>query len=174
MYNNLRKFIAFLFAVAVVYLGVKSETYFYGAIFFIILGETLRIWAAGYIRKNKILSVVGPYRYVRNPLYIGSLLVGIGFGLFIWNFYLLVFMIFIFLIIYTLKIKSEEDKLESIFGEKYAEYKNNVARWLPRLKPYGTESETYSIKLAIFKNGEYNVILGCLGMISAILILRKI
>ncbi|OGS44333.1 MAG: hypothetical protein A2539_01060 [Elusimicrobia bacterium RIFOXYD2_FULL_34_15] len=173
MYNNLRRFIALLFAIAVFYLGIKSQRIYYWAIVIIAVGEIIRIWAAGYIKKNKILSIVGPYKYVRNPLYVGSLLIGVGFGLFIANYYLLIFMVVTFLIIYNLKIKSEEEKLKSIFGEQYLTYKKIVNRWLPRLSSYGHDSEEFNVKLAIIKNKEYNAILGCLAMIFAIIIFKK-
>lgn len=175
MYNNLRRFLAFLFAIAVFYFGIKSESVFYPAISVIFLGEVIRIWAAGYLRKKKVLSVVGPYRYVRNPLYVGSFFIGIGFGLFIRNFYVLFSIIILFAVIYTLKINSEEKNLEAIFGEQYLEYKRKVNRWLPEFKPYRiiNEEGKFDIKLAIIKNKEYNSILGCLGMIVLILIFKK-
>ncbi|MBN1385326.1 MAG: isoprenylcysteine carboxylmethyltransferase family protein [Elusimicrobia bacterium] len=175
MYNNLRRFLAFLFAIAVFYLGIKSGYVFYWAILIILLGQIIRIWAAGYLRKKKILSVVGPYRYVRNPLYAGSLFIGIGFGLFIWNFYVLSVLLVFFIGIYTLKINSEEKKLEEIFAEQYVEYKKHVPRWFPTLKPYKTSNEPgeFDLKLAIIKNKEYNSILGCIGMLILILIFKK-
>lgn len=159
---------------AVAYFGVKSGKILYWGTVPIIFGEILRLWAAGYIRKNKVLSIVGPYRYVRNPLYAGSFLIGAGFGIFIGNFAILALIIIVFLLIYTLKINSEEKKLLEIFGEKYINYKKNVGRWIPRLKPYGDEWEKFDIKLAIFKNKEYNAVLGCICLVIAILILRKV
>ena len=174
MYNHLRRFLAFLFAIAVFYLGIKSESIFYPAISVIFLGEVIRIWAAGYIRKKKVLSVVGPYRYVRNPLYVGSFFIGIGFGLFIRNFYVLFSIVVFFVLIYTMQINSEEKQLETIFGEQYLEYKRNINRWFPGFKPYRiiNEDGKFDIKLAIVKNKEYNAVLGCLGMIALILIFR--
>jgi len=160
--------------VAVAYFGAKSEKIMYWGVVPIFFGEILRLWAAGYIRKNKVLSLVGPYQYVRNPLYVGSFLIGAGFGIFIGNFIILALIIIIFLLIYTLQINSEEKKLAEIFGEKYLTYKKNVGRWIPRLKPYGEEREKFGVHLAIFKNKEYNAISGCLGMIFLILFLRMI
>ncbi len=159
---------------AVVYFGTKYGKILYWGVVPIFFGEILRIWAAGYIRKNKVLAIVGPYQHVRNPLYVGSFLIGAGFGIFIGNFVILALIIIVFLLIYTLQINSEEKKLSEIFGEKYIDYKKNVGRWIPRLKPYGDEREKFDIKLAIFKNKEYNSILGCLCLIIAILILRKV
>ena len=43
-------------------------------------GLLIRAWAAGHLRKNQELAVSGPYAYVRNPLYVGTLTVGIGFA----------------------------------------------------------------------------------------------
>ncbi len=46
-----------------------------------LLGLGLRAWAAGHIRKNAALATSGPYAYTRNPLYLGSFLLGVGFSI---------------------------------------------------------------------------------------------
>src|SRR3989304_4033718 len=46
--------------------------------FITLFGEGLRLWAAGHLRKNKQLTATGPYSYVKNPLYIGTLLITVG------------------------------------------------------------------------------------------------
>ena len=43
-----------------------------------LMGLSIRAWAAGHIRKEKELAVTGPYRYTRNPLYLGSFILGLG------------------------------------------------------------------------------------------------
>jgi len=180
MYNNLRRFLAFIFALVVLYAGVKSEKLVYWAVIFIIIGEAIRIWAAGYIKKNSVLSIVGPYRHIRNPLYLGSLLIGIGFGIFVNNLCVFAAIAITFLYIYTLKIDSEERELEKIFGNQYLEYKKNAGRWLP-LKKFNMKIATqdssdgrFDIKLAILKNKEYNAILGCIFVVFVIVFLRGI
>ena len=45
------------------------------------LGALLRVWAAGHLRKGEEVTASGPYRYLRHPLYWGSLLIGLGFAL---------------------------------------------------------------------------------------------
>src|SRR5216110_3461196 len=42
-------------------------------------GLALRAWATGHLRKNDTLATTGPYRYTRNPLYLGSFFLGVGF-----------------------------------------------------------------------------------------------
>ena len=43
-----------------------------------IVGESMRLWAAGHLEKSKEVTQSGPYRYTRHPLYLGSSLIGIG------------------------------------------------------------------------------------------------
>ena len=167
MYNNLRRFLALVFAFVVFYAGFKTEKLLYWSLMLVAAGEAIRIWAAGYIKKNKVLSIVGPYKYVRNPLYLGSFLIGLGFGIFINNFMVFAAITIVFLYIYTLKINSEERKLEEIFGAQYLEYKRNAGRWLPLKKfnmtiaPDTVSGNKFSLKLAVINNKEYNAVLGC-------------
>ena len=44
-----------------------------------LVGLALRAWASGHIRKNDRLAVSGPYAHTRNPLYLGSFILGLGF-----------------------------------------------------------------------------------------------
>src|SRR5271166_7113924 len=45
-----------------------------------LLGILLRAMASGHVEKNRVLTMTGPYAYVRNPLYLGSIIIGIGFA----------------------------------------------------------------------------------------------
>src|SRR5471030_1298432 len=51
----------------------------------VVLGCALRSWAAGYLFKGKRVAVGGPYAYVRNPLYLGSFILGLGFCGVLWR-----------------------------------------------------------------------------------------
>ncbi len=82
------------------------------------------------------LVVIGPYRYVRNPMISGVLMTLLGesvvfgsIGIFIW------FVLF-FIINHIYFMYSEEPGLEKRFGQEYLVYKKNVPRWIPRLKPW--------------------------------------
>ncbi len=85
---------------------------------------------------TKKLVVLGPYAYVRNPMLSGVLTIILGesfifcsLGVFAWAllFFLINTLYFIF---------SEEPGLEKRFGAEYLEYKKNVPRWIPRLRPW--------------------------------------
>src|SRR5688572_3999794 len=57
-----------------------TKAYFWLGLIPIALGQVVRIWAAGHLSKNKELTTTGPYAYVKNPLYVGTFLIMVGFG----------------------------------------------------------------------------------------------
>ncbi len=123
--------------------------------FMVILGELIRLWAAGYLMKNKKLVVVGPYAYIRDPLYLGSLLILSGLSVTARNWYILALVLVAFFGFYLpRKIKIETARLENIFGEEYREYKNNVRSIIPRLTPFRDTGEKWEFK-QIFHNSEH-------------------
>ena len=75
---------------------------------------------------------VGPYRFVRNPMYIGGFLMLMGFGLYERSLAILLFAIAIFVLFHLYVVFVEEPGLEARFGESYLAYKRSVNRWLPR------------------------------------------
>ncbi len=100
-------------------------------------GLWIRGWAAGTIHKNRELTTSGPYAWTRNPLYLGSFLIGLGGvaisgGHWIWP---LVFVVF-FAAIYRRTIGIETRNLSALFPEEYARYADAVPVFLPRLTPW--------------------------------------
>ena len=123
------------------------------------LGEFIRIWAAGHLQKNEILTVTGPYAYVKNPLYIGTILITTGFCILADNIYLLVASTFIFCFHYIpYKKKVEGDRLEKIFGSRFEDYDQKVPEYLPRWKPYSNEKASWRFKYFI-ENSEEGILL---------------
>jgi len=102
-----------------------------GGLALVAAGESLRIWAAGTLRKGQALVTHGPYRFTRNPLYLGSLLTALGAGLMVGNWWLLGGMLALLLPLYHGLIKREEACLAERFSEPYQRYRQAVARYLP-------------------------------------------
>ena len=75
---------------------------------------------------------LGPYRYVRNPMYLGGLGVMLGFGLYLRSFAILLLGAGFFLAAFIFVIVYEEPHLRSVFGATYKEYCGSVTRWIPR------------------------------------------
>ena len=104
-----------------------------------LLGLALRAWAAGHIRKNAQLATSGPYAYTRNPLYLGSFLLGVGFTVASGQPLLGLLFAALFLGIYLPVMRVEAATLAELFGEDYAEYARSVPLFVPRLLPYRDE-----------------------------------
>jgi protein-S-isoprenylcysteine O-methyltransferase Ste14 len=100
----------------------------------ILLGESIRIWSAGNILKNERLTTDGPYSLTRNPLYVGSFLMGTGFIIAMNVVWLAVVFLVFFATVYWFTIRWEEDKLKNIFAKEWKEYSQNVPRFFPLLK----------------------------------------
>lgn len=97
-----------------------------------LLGLTVRAWAAGHLRKEKELATSGPYRYTRNPLYLGNLLIGLGVGLASRSWWVAGLLGCYFLIFYPAIIKRERDRLARLFPDSYPGYRALVPPMLPR------------------------------------------
>ena len=82
------------------------------------------------------LVVSGPYRYVRNPMISGVLLIIAGQTLFHGSRTLASWLLTFFVINQIYFMISEEPMLEARFGEQYGFYKKNVPRWIPRVRPW--------------------------------------
>jgi protein-S-isoprenylcysteine O-methyltransferase Ste14 len=82
---------------------------------------------------------VGPYKYVRNPMYIGALIVLFGFGLYLHSVSVLLLPFAVFLLVHLFVVLYEEPNLRSRFGPSYEDYCRRVSRWIPRLPPAQSE-----------------------------------
>jgi protein-S-isoprenylcysteine O-methyltransferase Ste14 len=132
------------------------ETLFYG-IPVSLAGLALRAWAAGHLAKNQQLTMSGPYGIVRNPLYIGTLLVALGLVIASRSAALGLVFAAVFLLIYLPVIQLEEQHLSNLFPEftGYArEVHALVPRWPPRPDPRRFQYALY------LKNREYEAALG--------------
>lgn len=126
------------------------EWWFAPAMILLASGLAIRIWAAGHLVKNRVLTVTGPYAHVKNPLYVGTYLCLAGFCLLAqgapeittWylrhaNWILLAGSTLIFFLYYVpYKKKREGDRLLKNFGETWEHYDRNVPAYLPRIGRY--------------------------------------
>ncbi|MBU0503986.1 MAG: isoprenylcysteine carboxylmethyltransferase family protein [Candidatus Omnitrophota bacterium] len=104
----------------------------------ILLGQIFRVSARGYKSDNskegRALIAGGPYALVRNPMYLGILLIGLGVVLMLFNWWVAVIFLTVFVIRYIFLIFIEEKKLEGLFSKDFLEYKKKVPRIFPTLK----------------------------------------
>lgn len=139
------------------------------------LGCALRAWAAGYLLKGKRVAVGGPYAYVRNPLYVGSFIIGLGFCGFLYGhplspFVFVFWAVYIagFFFMYLIKSKSEEAELTRALGPDYETYRRQVPAMLPvRGHVSGLGKQRFSSEL-YRRNREYQCLWGSLAMLAVL------
>jgi protein-S-isoprenylcysteine O-methyltransferase Ste14 len=124
-----------------------------------LIGLWLRGWAAGHLAKNQQLASGGPYAYVRNPLYAGTLLVAAGLVIATRRLELALIFGAVFLFVYLPVIQNEEQHLRKIFPD-YAAY----AARIPALIPYRAPLPSYGrFRPELYmRNQEYQALLGYL------------
>src|SRR5271165_3598460 len=81
------------------------------------LGVFLRAMASGHVKKNEELATTGPYAYSRNPLYLGSIIIAIGFTIAARDLWVAIGIVTLFVVIYVPVIRSEEAFLRQQFPE---------------------------------------------------------
>ena len=102
----------------------------------LLLGQVIRVSARGYkaehSKNSHALIEGGPYQVVRNPMYLGILLIGFGVVLMLFNWWVVLLFLLIFTVRYFPLILSEEQKLRNMFPGTYEAYCRRVPRMLPR------------------------------------------
>lgn len=124
-----------------------------------VIGLWIRGWAAGHIRKNQELAVSGPYAYTRNPLYLGSMLMGLGVSIGGGQWWFPVAFLVLFLGIYLPVMRIEAEDLSELFGSDFREYSANVPLLIPRPTPWREPSVGFDPALYI-KHREYRALIG--------------
>jgi protein-S-isoprenylcysteine O-methyltransferase Ste14 len=134
--------LGFLFAVVFIVFSKPSPVTLLVGGLVALIGLAVRSWASGHIQKAKVLATNGPYGYTRNPLYLGSFILGVGFTIAAGVWWLALIFIALYLGIYLPVMRVEEDDISRIFGPEFDEYRRDVPLFVPRLrvwKPTGTK-----------------------------------
>lgn len=141
------------------------------------LGELVRFWASGFIRKNSALAIGGPYRHTRNPLYVGNLLLGSGVIIAAANPWLAAAYVLYYAVFYGATISHESRTLRRLFGAEFDRYCDRVPAFFPRLKPapieQGAESRPRFDPTLVRKNREARAALA-VAVVYALLALRRL
>ncbi|MGH9450475.1 MAG: methyltransferase family protein [Terriglobia bacterium] len=123
--------LGFAFAIAFAVLSQPRQTLLAAGSLVALAGLVLRAVAAGYIEKNKTLATGGPFRYTRNPLYLGSFILGAGFMIAGASWILVIAFVLLFPLVYFPVMRREEVFLRGRFGEAFDAYAAQAPLWLP-------------------------------------------
>ena len=125
-----------------------------------IVGQVFRIYAAGFIFKNKQLASNGPYALVRHPLYLGNFLILIGFTLACANLFVVAVVTLFFLIWYPAAIAYEDSKLERIFEDEWRAWSKNIRAIIPgRFRWADLKADGWDTYQSLIRNGELPITL---------------
>lgn len=139
------------------------------------VGEAIRVWAAGHLRKTVELITSGPYRYSRNPLYLGRLLIFTGVAIMAWLPWHLSWAVLavgygVFFGYYLRrKERVEPARLLETHGEAYARYRDAVPALFPRWTPYRGGPDVGWSSERMLRNREHWMIAGLLALTLALL-----
>lgn len=136
-----------------------------------LLGMALRGWAAGTVDKNERLTTSGPYARVRHPMYLGSLLVGVGLtlagGHWAWPLLFLAY----FAAFYPRLVRDETAMLDERFGAEHRAYVESVPALRPTLRRFrggGSDGEGFDLS-RWRRNREWMAVLGFAAGFSVLL-----
>jgi protein-S-isoprenylcysteine O-methyltransferase Ste14 len=134
------------------------------------VGELVRLWASGHIEKTERLATGGPYAHTRNPLYFGSALLAVGFGVAAHSLWVVLAVIAYFAIFYPAVVAEEARFLLGKFGADYEVWARDVPAFIPRLTPAGPRASRFSWA-RIRRNREWRTALA-LPLLGVLLYLR--
>jgi protein-S-isoprenylcysteine O-methyltransferase Ste14 len=140
------------------------------------LGLLLRAYAAGYLHKQEVLTVTGPYAYTRNPLYVGSAILALGAAIATWSWVSAAILVFYFAIFYSFVMRREERELRARHGKAFEEYCRAVPLFFPRMTPAKVPGESAgSFSLAQYhRNHEWQASVGFLLLLVAMLLIWRL
>jgi protein-S-isoprenylcysteine O-methyltransferase Ste14 len=158
--QRLRVPLGFVFGALFLIFAAPSEPRFSVGMAVALGGLLLRVWAAGHLRKHTALAQSGPYRWTRNPLYLGSFFLGLGFSLAAGVWWFMPLFLALFGALYIPVMRREEEELRQAYGGEYLRYMAGVPFFLPRRpRPGGPTCEGFAWRRVLL-NREYNAVIG--------------
>ena len=164
-----RQWFAVIFVLLVSLLGAYNPLLFLIGGIIAAVGATVRMWASGYVMKNKELATNGPYAYVRHPLYVGNILLLLGFSIASSQWWAFVLMGALLWFYYPPTISYEDNKLRDIFGEEWEAWSKNIHALIPTFgEKAGSVKSSWSFKKSLMQNAEPLIVvylIGCLYLL---------
>lgn len=162
---KLRFFITYPFGLFVLFFCSPTAESFKRGIWFIILGLLIRLWANAYAIKTEKVTTSGPYSMVRNPLYLGTMLITVGFMIMLNTSYAGLLFVVIMVLVYYRTIRNEERALTQKHGKAYLDYKSKVPMMIPTFFRYkGGEKWPFSWR-RIIENKEYKLFIWVINIV---------
>jgi protein-S-isoprenylcysteine O-methyltransferase Ste14 len=165
--RRIRVPLGFLFAVFYFWMARPTWASLAVGVLVALPGTLVRALASGHVKKNEELTTTGPYAYSRNPLYLGSFILALGFAIAARSWWVGAAMLIFVAAIYVPVILSEEAYLRANFAD-FDEYTRRVPRLVPRWMVSAAPVAGGFSRDLYLKHREYNAALGTLAMFVAL------
>jgi hypothetical protein len=145
-------------------------------------GLAIRAWASGCLKKNEELATSGPYAYTRNPLYLGTLLLGLGISVCTGSWWFACIFVLFYLVIYLPVMIAEAETLRKLFPDQYPSYSDRVPLLVPSFRSFdaavlttaGTANKPHAgagFDLSLYiRHREYRAFLGFVALLAILII----
>ncbi len=164
---KLRFAILYPFGIYVILFANSDDQSLRTGIWFILTGLFLRVWANGYAIKSEKVTTSGPYAFVRHPLYLGTMLLALGFIIMLKLYFIGALFFLVMSVVYYRTIKKEEQIMEHKFKDQYINYKNKVPAIAPTIFPY-REGEKWPFSFRrLIKSQEYKLFIWMIILVIA-------
>jgi hypothetical protein len=151
--------LGFAFGIVVLWLATPTPRTLLIGLPIAIMGEALRVWAAGHLEKSREVTQSGPYRLFRHPLYVGSSVMGIGLAVAAGSIAVAALVVIYLVATLSAAVRTEEAFLRSRFGGDYDAYRDGRSA-TPVVRRFSLERA--------LRNREYRAIIGVL-LVAALL-----
>lgn len=159
---RLRVPLGFLFGALAFYFARPTPSFWAFGLGIALIGEALRVWAAGHIEKGREVTRSGPYRHWRHPLYIGSSIMAVGFMVASRSLVVSLLVGAYMGVTLIAAIQTEEATLDARFGGEYSAYKAGTAP--PVERPFSLAR--------VMSNREYRAVLGLAAGMAILYLFR--
>jgi len=149
--------LGFVCAIAVLYLALPTRRSLALGSAIAVIGELVRIWAAGHLEKGREVTQSGPYRFMRHPLYAGSAIVAVGAAVACAQISSAALIVSYMAITILAAVRHEEANMRTAFGDGYDAYLESRSARVDR---------PFSLTRALSLNKEYKALLGLIALVG--------
>jgi protein-S-isoprenylcysteine O-methyltransferase Ste14 len=168
--------LGYLLAVVVLLLARPTPLSILIGAFVGIIGLAMRAYGAGYLHKQEILIIGGPYAYTRNPLYFGSSILAAGAAIAMRSWWAALLLLVYFVLVYRFVMRREEIELRLKHGAAFDAYAARVPLFFPRVSsstPVDATKMGFSWR-QFRKNHEHQATLGFMCLLLALVVIWRL
>jgi protein-S-isoprenylcysteine O-methyltransferase Ste14 len=168
--------IGYILAIVVLWLARPAPLWILAGGVIGLCGLLIRAYAAGFLHKQEVLTVSGPYAYTRNPLYFGSSILTLGAVVAMHSVWSTAFLLMYFPLVYSLVMRREELELRGKHMARFDEYASSVPLFFPQFPPAsqpGSLEGRFSWE-QYKKNHEYEAAVGFLFLLLALVVIWRL